>query len=274
MTKLALMIGAPDMQGEGGYVAVPSGPYSSTVGTAARLGFAGVEVLAAQRIDGDLFELRQALADSHVVVAGFNSGRLLSDFGLMLLCGTSQQCALTRSAMYGLIRYAAPFATHINIGMFRGMPTDPDQAPARSRLVGILQELADYAARLDVELLLEPQNRKEFPFIYSTADGIALVEQVARPNVGLMLDTFHMHMEGEDAPASIERAMPYLRHIHFLDMRRNPPAPGDPDIDVTGILQTLARRGYKHYLSMPLVRDAELGATEDVVRQLRAAMPA
>ena len=137
-----------------------------------------------------------------------------------------------------------------------------------------LRSAGDYAARLDVDLLLEPQNRQEFPFIYSTEDGIAFVEQVARPNVGLMLDTFHMNMEGEDAPASIERAMPYLRHIHFLDMERNPPTPADTQIDVMGILRTLARRNYQHYLSMPLVRNAGLGATEDVVAQLRAAVPA
>jgi sugar phosphate isomerase/epimerase len=272
--KLALMIGAPDMQGQGGYVAVPTGSFDQTVGAAARLGFDGVEVLAAERVDGDLYALKTALAQAGLKLAGLNSGRLMSDLGLMLLCGNTQQCNLTRSAMYDLIRLAAPFATHINIGMFRGLPDPPGNGPARARLITILQELGDYAARLGVELLLEPQNQKEFPFIYSTRDGVALVREVGRPNVALMLDTFHMMMEHEEATTSLELAMPYLRHIHFLDKDRNPPAPDDPVVDVRGILRTLARHNYRHYLSMPLVRGQGEAATAALVRDLRAALAA
>jgi sugar phosphate isomerase/epimerase len=89
-----------------------------------------------------------------------------------------------------------------------------------------------------------------------------------------MLDTFHMAAENEDAPASIERAMPYLRHIHFLDKERNPPSPADAHIDVPGILRALARARYRHYLSMPLVRGAGPEATEAIVQQLRLAIAA
>jgi sugar phosphate isomerase/epimerase len=270
--KLALMIGAPDMAASSGYVAVPTGPYDETVRRAARLGFDGVEVLAAERSTGDVQALRDALVHSRLALAGLNSGRLMSEQGLVLLCGDSRHCALTRSAMYELIRLAAPFGAHINIGMFRGLPPGGAEQPASERLVGILRELGDYAQRMGIQLLLEPQNRKEFPFIASSREGLALVQSVDHPAVGLMLDTFHMLAEDEDPATSVERAMPLLRHIHLLDLERNPPRPGKGLPHLEAIMAVLARHGYGHYLSVPLVRDEDDEATAECVRWLRGLM--
>jgi sugar phosphate isomerase/epimerase len=239
------------------------------VSRAARLGFDGVEVLASTRTAGDIYALRKALAETNLEVAGVNSGRLLAEEGLALLCGTSRHCAMTRTAMYDLIRLAAPFSTHINIGMFRGLPAAQDQDNSFRRLVRILQQLADYAASLGVDLLIEPQNREEFPFIYSTTEGLTFVKEVNRPNVGLMLDTFHMLLEHENMIASIEQSMPYLRHIHLLDKDRNPPLSTSLEIDLEGIFRTLQRHNYQHYLAVPLVRDKVDQATIDAVAHLR-----
>ena len=271
--KLALMVGPPDMAAEGGYVKTPIGAFDKTVARAAWLGFDGVEVLAGKRTNGDIYALREALRHTNME-ATFNSGRLFFDHGLVLLCGTSKQCSMTRAAMYDLIRFAGAFSGHINIGMFRGMPTDPDQGPALDRLVEIMRQFADYALGLGVDLLLEPSNKKEFPFISSTSEGLEMVKRIDRPNVGIMLDTFHMHVEGEDMIDSLERAMPYLRHIHFLDPNRDPPSRATTAFDVRGIFRTLARHNYGHLLSMPLTKhktDAESdAATAEIVRYLRS----
>lgn len=270
--KLALMVGTPEMASEGGYVAVPTGSFQETIGRAARLGFDGVEIVAARRTAGDLYRLRKALAETGIQVAGVNSGRLLSEYGLALLCGTTRHCAQTRTSMYDLIRLAAPFSTHINIGMFRGLPARDELGASFQRLVEIMQRIAGYARSLGVDLLIEPQNREEFPFIYSTAEGVELVKQVNRPNVGLMLDTFHMLVESEDMVASIEQAMPYLRHIHLLDKDRNPPLQSSVEIDLTSIMRTLRRNNYTHYLSVPLVRNQGDQATIEAARYLQMVM--
>jgi D-psicose/D-tagatose/L-ribulose 3-epimerase len=265
------MIGAPDMLATGGYVAVPAGGFMATLRRAAALSFEGVEILAAQRGTGDLLQLREALAATGLRVAGVNSGRLFSEAGLALLCGDSRHCANTRSAILELIRLAAPFRTHINIGLFRGRPAGLEQRPALDRLTDTLRQLGDYAQRLGVELLIEPQNRAELPFIVGTDEGIAFVKRVAHPAVGLMLDTFHMLAEQEDLPTSLERAMPYLRHVHLLDARRNPPRPGvDPGFDLPGVLGALARLGYRHFLSVPLISGADDEATAQAARELRS----
>jgi sugar phosphate isomerase/epimerase len=205
-------------------------------------------------------------------VAGFNSGRLFFDHGLQLLCGSSRQCAQTQASIYDLIRISGAFSANINIGMFRGMPPEEDQAPAIESLVAKLRQLADYAAHLDVRLLLEPANKQEFPFISSTREGLEILERVNRPNVNLMLDTFHMAVEGEDICESLELAMPHLYHIHFLDLDRNPPGHGSRGVDLEAVIACLVRSNYRYFLSMPLVKDASDEATREVLMDIRRAI--
>ena len=68
------------------------------------------------------------------------------------------------------------------------------QAEWDSCVVG-LQIAGEIAADQGVTLALEPLNRFETFMVNTVADGLRLVEQVARPAVGLLLDTFHMHIE-------------------------------------------------------------------------------
>lgn len=260
------------MESQGGYVKTPTGPFHETIARAARLGFDGVEILSGKRVTGDVYSLREALKQNNLEVAGFNSGRLLFDYGMVLLCGDSRQCSLTRSSIYELIRLAGTFSSHINIGMFRGFPIPPGKLPSIVRLISVLRQLADYAQTLGVELLIEPANKEEFPFISSTAEGIALVERVNHSNIRLMLDTFHMATEVEDICAWLERAMPYLRHIHFLDLDRNPPTPNNRGFDLTTVIQTLTQNNYQHYLSMPLFKRGGDEKTLEVVAHLRSLM--
>jgi sugar phosphate isomerase/epimerase len=264
------MVGAPDMAEQGGYVKTPVGSFEKTFSDAARLGFDGVELLYAKRITGDNYAIRQAVQKTNVKVAGFNSGRLFFDHGLVLLCGNSRECGLTRQAIYSLISLAASYSGPINIGMFRGMPTTPDDGPSKTQLVRIMRELADYASKLGVMLLIEPANKVEFPFISSTREGVDFVERIDHPHVGMMLDTFHMAMENEDMCKSIEMAMPYLHHVHFLDLDRNPPSPLSTGIDIPSVISSLSSLGYQHHLSMPLMKVTEQMSTAAVVGYLRS----
>jgi len=272
--KLALMVGAPDMAEQGGYVETPVGSFAETFARARQIGFDGAEVLYGERLTGDVYRLREAVRTTQVQVAGFNSGRLFFDHGLQLLCGSSRHCALTQASIYDLIRLSGAFSTNINIGMFRGMPASEDQAPALTSLVSKLQQLADYAAHLDVRLLLEPANKQEFPFIASTQEGIEIVRRVGRPNVNLMLDTFHMAVEKEDICDSLEMAMPHLYHIHFLDLDRNPPGRDSVGVDMEAVVECLVRNQYRHYLSMPLVKGQPDAGTREIVMDIKKAITA
>jgi sugar phosphate isomerase/epimerase len=79
-----------------------------------------------------------------------------------------------------------------------------------------------------------------------------------------------MAVEGEHMGYSIEQAFPFLKHIHFLDLDRDPPSQASRGIDLHLIFSTLKRLGYRHYLSMPLTKAGDEFATRDLLSSLRS----
>lgn len=83
-----------------------------------------------------------------------------------------------------------------------------------------LQAAGAVAASEGVTLALEPLNRFE-TFMFNTVDdGVRLVEAVDNPAVGLLLDTFHMHIEEKSTPDAIRRAGPHIKHFHTSENDR------------------------------------------------------
>jgi D-psicose/D-tagatose/L-ribulose 3-epimerase len=105
-----------------------------------------------------------------------------------------------------------------------------------------LQEAADYAGERRVRLALEPLNRFETDFINTVDQGLELVERIGRPNVGLLLDTFHMNMEEKDLGAAIRQAGPHLFHFHTCENDRG--TPGSGHVEWTIVKEALKDVGY------------------------------
>lgn len=270
--KLALMIDVPETIPDESYVRVPGGSFEETLSLAAEIGFDGVELLVDHPERARFEGLPQALAQTGLTVAAINSGRLYFDYGLELITSDPKGQKAGRDALLALAYQTAPFQAPINIGVIRGLPAEVDTATARERLVTILQNTADQITAVGASLILEPSNRQEFPFITSTADGLALVKLIDRPNVSLMLDTFHMSLENESFVDSFTMAIPVLRHIHFLDRLRNPPSTSSDEFDFDGVLQVLHEHNYDHYLSMPMLRNGDIAATTEIITALKTAI--
>ena len=62
--------------------------------------------------------------------------------------------------------------------------------------------------------VVEPLNRFETDILSTTGQAVRPIDAVASPAVGLLLDTFHMHMEEGDAVAAIPSAGDRL--VHFM----------------------------------------------------------
>ena len=104
-----------------------------------------------------------------------------------------------------------------------------------------------------MRLVLEPLNRYETDIVVDIAEGLALIEAVGCPNVGLLLDTFHANIEEPSLAGTLRQAMAAGRlwHVHLGDSNRL--APGMGHIDFGAIVGTLAEIGYTGYLSAELL---------------------
>ncbi|HOA23205.1 MAG TPA: sugar phosphate isomerase/epimerase family protein [Aggregatilineales bacterium] len=93
-------------------------------------------------------------------------------------------------------------------------------------LVENLSELARYAEERGVRLGLEPLNRFETSFINLAAQAREVVDRVGHPNLGIMLDTFHMNIEEKRFDTAIRTAGDRLYHLHACGSDRGAPGSG------------------------------------------------
>jgi sugar phosphate isomerase/epimerase len=248
-------------------VALLSGTFEERLEKAARLGYAGVELMVARPS-----QLNPTLIQNQVKVAGLEiaavaSGPIFMLDGLTLLAEKEETSQLAVKRLGELIRLANQLSTPlVTIGSFRGRLSWAGGLPAKDRLVKILQSAADLAQAQGVRLVLEPLNRYETDLIRNSTEGLAFCSEVGREVFGLVLDTFHMNIEESNLPSAIRSSMAAgkLWHIHLGDSNRHPPGQGH--IDFAGLVKTLIGCNYRGYLSAELLPlpDPDAAAAETI----------
>ncbi|THG32815.1 sugar phosphate isomerase/epimerase family protein [Naasia lichenicola] len=123
--------------------------------------------------------------------------------------------------------------------------TSRRQAWAWSREV--LTEVADAIAHTGVTLVIEPTSH-DTNLCMSADDAIELMQDVDRPNVKLMFDTFHVNYSREVNTDYVYKMGADLKHIHISDNDRLPPGQGVVDFPST--VDALLDVGFDGYLTM------------------------
>jgi protein FrlC len=119
------------------------------------------------------------------------------------------------------------------------------QAWAWSREV--LAEVADSIAETGITLVVEPTTF-DSNLCISADDAIELMQDVDRPNVKLMFDTFHVLSNREVLTDYAYRMGSDLKHIHIADTDRLPPGQGAGDFPA--LIDALIEVGFDGYLTM------------------------
>ena len=99
-----------------------------------------------------------------------------------------------------------------------------DKAADTARSVRRMQRLADLASDHGITLGMEALNRFEGYLIKTAQECIDDVRAVDRPNVKVMLDTFHMNIEEDSLTDAIRRSGKLLGHFHVGEANRRCPA--------------------------------------------------
>jgi len=89
-----------------------------------------------------------------------------------------------------------------------------------------VSEMADFASSKGVKLALEPLNRFETDMINTAAQGLEFIRQTGKINIGLHLDTFHMHLEEKSSADAIQLTGDKIYHFHTCENDRGVPGTG------------------------------------------------
>lgn len=147
-----------------------------------------------------------------------------------------------------LVDIAADLGGSIVVGpMYAGVgATKMLDAAGRRRqwdyAVGGLRQAADHAATRGVRLALEPINRFETDLVNTVDQGVRMVGDIDRPNVGLLIDTFHMNIEEKSLPDAIRRAGQHILQFHACGSDRG--TPGEDHLPWADIVAALRETGF------------------------------
>ncbi len=111
----------------------------------------------------------------------------------------------------------------------------------------VLTEVADAIAHTGVTLVIEPTSH-DTNLCVGADDAIELMQDVDRPNVKLMFDTFHVFYSREVMSDYVYKMGADLKHIHLSDNDRLPPGSGHGDWH--GLVDALLDVGYDGYMTM------------------------
>lgn len=137
-----------------------------------------------------------------------------------------------------------------------------------ARSVEGMQQLAAMAEDYDITLCMEVLNRFEGYLINTAQEGCQYVDEVAKRNVKLMLDTFHMNIEEDSIGDAIRLAGKRLGHFHTGECNRRVPGAGRmPWHEIGGALRDIAYDGA--VVMEPFVRrGGQIGADIRIWRDL------
>ncbi len=148
------------------------------------------------------------------------------------------------------------------------------RADQRAALVGALSAGADILRGSGVRLGLEPLNTKIDHvgyYLWSTAEGLDIVDEVGRAEIGIVYDLYHSAVMGEDTCEVVGDRIDRIVHLHVADHPgRNDPGTGH--IDLAERLDWLFAHGYRGRVGLeyrPATSDA--AAVRAVVKSLGGA---
>lgn len=226
------------------------------------MGFDFIELLVPEPEDGiDLAAAKSALEEAGlgvVLAARVNPQRSIASEeagarqgGLDYLKTCVESAEVLGAKIIGGPLYGEPM-------VFAGRPPLPrsaDEMKARAdRMIEGLAKVAPLARAAGQVFAVEPLNRFETDMLNTTQQGIALVDAVNDPGLGLMLDTFHMNMEDQSIPDAIRLAG--KRTVHFQANENHRGFPGTGNMDWPAIMRALHQVGYAGPVSLePFRRD-------------------
>jgi len=143
-----------------------------------------------------------------------------------------------------------------------------DKRPYWENSIKSMKEIIKTAENCGVTYCVEAVNRFETCLINTAEEALKYVDEVGSPNIGVLLDTYHMNIEENNIGDAIRLAGNKLTSFHTGENNRT--APGRGHLNWGEIFGALSEIGYKgRIVSEPFVmQGGEVGRDIHVYRDL------
>ncbi|WP_042167585.1 sugar phosphate isomerase/epimerase family protein [Paenibacillus gorillae] len=158
--------------------------------------------------------------------------------------------------------------------------TDHSPALLAVQAVNRLRQCADIIGEHGLKLALEfvgPHHWRtafRYPFIHTMEDTLALAAAIGRPNVGLLMDSYHWYTNGLTTADLEQLTADQIVYVHLNDAKALPIEqvidherlyPSEGVIDLSGFLSSLQKIGYTGIVAQEVLmpQDADAPATTE-----------
>jgi sugar phosphate isomerase/epimerase len=233
----------------------------------------GVGLVAPEEPESAFERVRATLARSSLVPECFSS-YIPSD---ILLVGDMRNRRRIEHYVAVSARRVAALGGQVIVfgsGKARSIPVGVSRDTAEAHLLEFLHLAADHARAHGIRVAIEPMNRSESNILTSVAEAVALADRVNRPEIGVLVDFYHLEAEKEPI-AHITRAGKHLIHIHVADTGRL--YPGSGSYDFPAFWRAIRSVGYDGRITVECTwRDfpAEAGPAIRFLRESTGSLPA
>lgn len=126
---------------------------------------------------------------------------------------------------------------------------------AWERLKESLRTVSGIAAERSLRVAVEPADGYETDLVQTSDDAVRLLDELRLDNLGVVLDSGHGHVLGEDLAEAVRKLGPALFHVHIDDNhgeRDDHLVPGEGTIDFGPLFAALEETHYRGFLTMEL----------------------
>lgn len=227
------------------------GDFRESLKKVADLGYDAVELAIRDPHTIDADRIKRFLEQYHLSVPAIGTGQAYGEEGLSF---TDPDQAIRRKAVQRIKDQMdlgrALGGTQIIIGLIRGrVKAGMKKEQAEKYFIQSMRECLDY--KPEVTLTLEAINRYETDLYNDTYSAREIIDKINRPNLRMLIDTFHMNIEEPDMVESIQESKDTISHVHFADSNRW--APGCGHINFKDILKALEKVGYQGAISAEIL---------------------
>jgi len=243
-----------------------------------RLGYEGVEIWGGRPhmyrhdLDGESESLRGLCEELGLVVCNFIPAQYRYP---SILCSSNEHVRkesvdYIRSAIDNAVRMHSP-----SVSVCPGMTLlDGDCKEGWRQLQRSLKEIEAYAAERSMLVLIEPGHRFESNLIAQIDDCLRMLEELRSERCGILLDSGHVHLNGEPFREVLQQCQGIPLHIHVDDNRGDFDShlvPGQGTVDFASLFGGLKAIGYNGFVSVELGALYNLDPTS-ACRQSRTAL--
>lgn len=222
-------------------------PFLDRFRAASRAGFRGVEYVSPYEFyPGDISDRLKANRLKQVLfnlpVGNWDAG----ERGIAIFADRRDEF---REGVATAIRYAKALDCP-QVNCLAGIvPEGGDPGELRATLVENLRYASSELAAAEIRLLIEPINTRDMLgfFLNTTAQALALIKDVASPNLFVQYDVYHMHIMEGDTSGTLARNLALIKHIQIAD-HPGRHEPGSGEIAYAEILNHIEAIGYDGWI--------------------------